>query len=82
MFVGLQKQISPGPPVETGNGVTGTRLHHDWKSAVDEFASSSAAAEIFGDDFRHVYSALRQSEIKALNKMVSDVEYRTYLRSI
>ncbi len=82
MQIGLEKQISPGPPVDAGNGVSETRLHHDWKSAVDEFAGSAAAADFFGDDFRRVYSALRQSEIEALAKMVSDVEYRTYLRSI
>ncbi len=82
MRIGLEKQISPGAPIESGNGVAGEKLHHDWKSAVDEFAESAAAADIFGDDFRNVYSALRQSEIEALSKMVSDVEYRTYLRSI
>ncbi len=82
MKIGLDKQISPGPPIDTGNGVAGTRLHHDWKSAVDEFAGSAAAAGIFGQDFRRVYSALRYSEIAAFAKMVSDVEYRTYLRSI
>ncbi|MDH3195328.1 MAG: glutamine synthetase, partial [Hyphomicrobiales bacterium] len=71
-----------GPPVESGNGVAKARLHHDWKSAVDEFAASAAAADIFGQDFRRVYTALRHSEIAALSKMVSDVEYRTYLRSI
>jgi glutamine synthetase len=82
MRIGLEKQIDPGAPIETGNGVADKRLHHDWKSAVDEFAQSAATADIFGDDFRRVYSALRHSEIEALSKMVSDVEYRTYLRSI
>ncbi len=82
MRIGLEKQIDPGPPVEKGNGVAGTRLHHDWRSAVDEFAASAAAAEIFGVDFHRVYSALRRSEIAELARLVSDVEYRTYLRSI
>jgi len=82
MQTGLENRISPGPPLEAGNVAAGTRLHHDWKSAVDEFAGSAAAAEIFGDDFRKVYTALRQSEIETLSKQVSDVEYRTYLRSI
>jgi glutamine synthetase len=82
MRIGLEKQIDPGPPIETGNGVADDRLHHDWTSTVDEFAQSAAVEDIFGDDFRRVYSALRHSEIEALSKMVSDVEYRTYLRSI
>ncbi len=82
MLRGLEKRVDPGPPVETGNGVAEERLHHDWQTAVDEFATSAAAVDIFGADFHRVYVALRRSEIETLSKMVSDVEYRTYLRSV
>jgi len=49
---------------------------------VEGFARSSAAANIFGEDYRRVYSACRRAEIREMGDLVTDVEYRTYLSRI
>jgi len=54
-------------------------LGHDWTDAVDRFAVSDRAAEIFGPDFCRVYAAVRRDEIATLTREIAPVEYRAYL---
>ncbi|HEY8595922.1 MAG TPA: glutamine synthetase family protein [Devosiaceae bacterium] len=81
MMYGLEKKIDPGPPVEEG-GEPHRRLYRNWSRAVEGFARSSIVADIFGKEYRRVYSAVRRSEIREMADMVTDVEYRTYLSRI
>lgn len=54
-------------------------LSADWATAVDLFAGSPIAAEIFGEDYRMVYTQVRRDEIAQLTSAISQIEYRTYL---
>jgi len=77
---GLEEAIEP--PSRTETDPTGTRLHHDWLSAVEEFGGSDVARQVFGEKFHHAYTEIRLSEIARLVAEVSDVEYRTYLHKL
>ncbi len=81
MMIGLRDKIPAGKPMDEG-GDTNPRLYTNWSRAVEGFARSQAAAEIFGKPYRKVYSACRRSEIRQMAEMVTDVEYRTYLTRI
>ncbi|MEX0627521.1 MAG: glutamine synthetase family protein [Cucumibacter sp.] len=83
MLIGLERKLEPGQPLSEGSSEgRGEKLHHDWLTAVEEFAASEAGAEIFGRQYRRVYAACKRHEIKVLAGMVTDVEYRTYLTRI
>lgn len=78
--IGLEGGIEPPPRTETAP--VGERLHHDWLSAVEEFADSKVTRHLFGERFHHAYTEIRLSEIAMLAAEVSDVEYRTYLHKL
>ena len=81
MALGLRDKLDPGFPAEQG-GVPRQKLYANWSRAVEGFARSAAAADIFGKDYRRVYTACRRAEIKTMSERVTDVEYRTYLDRI
>lgn len=81
MLTGLDEGLDPGPPIDEA-GPSRHRLYSIWSRAIEGFAKSRIAAEIFGKDYRRVYAAVRRSEVRALSDMVTDVEYRTYLNRI
>ncbi len=81
MLLGLRDGLDPGFPAEQG-GQPRHKLHQTWNRAVEGFARSAAAADIYGRDYRRVYAACRRAEIRTMSEMVSDVEYRTYLDRI
>ena len=54
-------------------------LTHDWVTAVERFAGSDTAADIFGAAFRDVYAIVRREEIDELTTVISPVEYSAYL---
>lgn len=54
-------------------------LGHDWFDAVERFAASDHAAEVFGETYRHVYAAVKQDEVQTLTGLITPVEYRYYL---
>ena len=81
MLLGLRDRLDPGFPVEQG-GTPRHKLHTNWSRAVEGFARSAAAADIFGKDYRRVYAACRRAEITTMSELVTDVEYKTYLDRI
>ena len=81
MLLGMRDKLDPGFPVDEG-GQPRARLYSTWNRAVEGFARSAAAADIYGKDYRRVYTACRRAEIKTMSEMVTDVEYRTYLDRI
>ncbi len=54
-------------------------LGADWARAVEAFARSDLAADIFGAPYRDLYAQVRRDEIGQLTQEISQVEYRTYL---
>ena len=54
-------------------------LGHDWYDAVERFAESDHAAEIFGEEYRFVYTAVKNDEVQTLTSLITPVEYRYYL---
>lgn len=54
-------------------------LGFDWANAVERFAASDFAADIFGTAYRKIYAEVRRDEIAQLTHEINPVEYRTYL---
>lgn len=54
-------------------------LTHDWSTAVERFAQSEVAADVFGQAFRDLYAIVRREEIAELTTVISPVEYSAYL---
>lgn len=81
ILMGLERKIDPGKSQDEG-GEASQRLYRNWSRAVEAFARSSVAANVFGKDYRRVYAACRRAEIREMAELVTDVEYRTYLSRI
>lgn len=81
IMLGLRDKRNPGFPIDEG-GQPKQKLYSTWSRAVEGFARSGAAADIFGKDYRRVYSACRRAEIRTMAEMITDVEYKTYLDRI
>lgn len=79
MLHGLENRPSLRLPLDHPDAEPAERLGHDWYDAVERFAASELAADIFGEEFRHVYCAVKQDEIAALTSMLTPAEYRYYL---
>ncbi len=79
MMHGLETAPDLPLPLDDENAVPSEPLGHDWFDAVDRFAHSDIAAEIFGADYRHVYAAVKQDEIQTLGNILTATEYRYYL---
>ena len=54
-------------------------LGHDWFDAVERFADSDHAAEVFGEEYRDVLVAVKNDEVQTLTSLITPVEYRYYL---
>ena len=81
-LIGLKSKIDPGAPMDEDPAAKFCDLGSDWSAAVEKFALSEHATDVFGEEFVRVYSVLKRDEIRQLNKAVTDVEYRTYLDRI
>ena len=71
------------PPPETVGGSereTAGSLPASQPSALDLFAQSPFIAEYFGRDYARLYETVRRAEMRTVGKVVTDLEYRTYLR--
>lgn len=79
---GMEEQVDPGPPIDDDMGSSFGDLGWDWQTSVHRFQRSEAAVDVFGSDFARVYALVKQDEIKQLGRMVTDVEYKTYMGRI
>jgi glutamine synthetase len=79
MLWGMAHEAPLPPAIDADGAVPAERLTSDWASAVERFASSGVAAEIFGETFRDCYAAVRRDEIAKLTTVIPPLEYRTYL---
>lgn len=66
-------------PIDDPGAAPAPTLGHDWFDAVERFAVSDHAAEVFGETYRHVYAAVKTDEVQTLTGLITPVEYRYYL---
>jgi glutamine synthetase len=83
MLRGLQAGVLPPPPV-LGNAYhrpadVAERLPLHWPVAIERFARSEFAAEVFGPAFRHLYATVKQAELDEFASHVTPVECDLYL---
>lgn len=76
---GLDSQPTLPPPLEDATATPAAPLAHDWRAAVDIFAQSGFAEDIFGTRFRDLYAMLKYDEIGKLTAPITPTEYRVYL---
>ncbi|MEZ5812757.1 MAG: glutamine synthetase family protein [Rhizobiaceae bacterium] len=79
VFHGLHKDCPLPPALDEDDQPDIEPLTHDWMTAVAIFEQSDFAADLFGEDYRHIYSMVRHDEIKELTSIITAVEYRYYL---
>ena len=79
MLHGLDNDLPLPPPLDEEGGPEVEPLAHDWQTAVQAFAGSAFAEEVFGTEYHHIYTAIRQNEIKELTSIITEVEYKYYL---
>ena len=77
------QETDPGAPIE-GDAYSSdaARLPTTWEAALGAFERSDFVAEQLGADYRKLYSACKRQEKDRIERIVSDVEYDTYLRSV
>ena len=69
------------PPLQVGSDAAeaaAVALPHDLAEAVEAFAASATARDVFGADFHHAYSTLGRHELAAWNAAVTDWERSRY----
>lgn len=67
------------PPMINETDTPPEPLTAHWELAVERFAQSTVAADIFGTAFRDVFSAVKRKEIAELTTVVTPLEYQLYL---
>jgi glutamine synthetase len=80
---GITAKLEAPEPVEGrdahhGAGIPTLPPHQD--AALSAFETSSFIADYFGDAYRHLYATVKRGEMTAINAVVTELEYRTYLR--
>ena len=79
MLWGIAHDAPLPPPMDAPGAEPAEPLTADWRTAVDRFAVSDIAADIFGEVYRDAYAAVRRDEIAKLTTQITRLEYRTYL---
>lgn len=79
MIHGIEHETPLPPAIDAPDAVPAEKLTADWRTAVDTFAASDIAADLFGTAYRDVYAAVRRDEIAKLTTQITRLEYRTYL---
>ncbi len=82
ILIGLEDRLELSAPSEGDETNEADALDGYWDNAVNRFARSSYVARIFGAEYQRVYSACRRTEIATLARMVTNVEFETYLNRI
>ncbi|PIB25048.1 glutamine synthetase [Amylibacter kogurei] len=82
MLHGLDNKLPVPPAIDADEAVIPEKLTHDWSTAVDKFATSNIAAQIFGAEYRDIYATVRRDEIAQLTTEIAPIEYRTYLNRL
>jgi glutamine synthetase len=80
---GLTNKIECDPPI-AGNAYAQTEpeIPRTWHDAQTVFAQSRWVREYFGEDFQHIFSALKTEELRVFEQQITPLEYRWYLRTV
>lgn len=80
MLEGIEKGFEPPPPVE-GNAYEGfdSTLNNYMGDALDHFVRSAFIAEWLGEEFRHIFNAIKRAELRVFEDRITRLEYDTYL---
>ena len=79
MLHGIETKPKLPLSLDDPNATPSTPLGHDWLNAVERFAGSDIAADIFGADYAKLYATLRRDEISKITTRLTQVEYEVYL---
>ncbi|MEM8555614.1 MAG: glutamine synthetase family protein [Pseudomonadota bacterium] len=77
MLHGIENDLALPPAI--GDGEPPRPLTSHWIGAVDRFEASPHATAIYGDRFRHVFSAIKRQEIEEIATVIPPQEYELYL---
>ena len=80
---GLTHKIACDPPI-AGNAYAQTEpeIPRTWHDAQTVFAQSKWVREYFGEDFQHIFSALKAEELRVFEQQITPLEYQWYLRTV
>jgi glutamine synthetase len=86
MLKGLNDKVEPRAPLE-GNVYKGRRelgeaLPRYWPSALDRFAASGFARELFGPEFHRLFSQVKRHELDEFNRLPTPQEFALYLPAL
>lgn len=78
MLRGLARPADLPLPLDDPGCVPAPPLGSDWAAAVERFAASEIAADLFGP-YRQVYAAVKRDEIATILDAITPAEYTYYL---
>lgn len=80
---GLVNKLEADEPI-TGNAYEQTEPTNPrhWSEALELFRHSYWAREYFGEEFHHIYTALKEAEINLFAKEITPIEYSWYLHTV
>lgn len=79
ILYGLEKKPDLPPQLGPKEISTKAPLTHDWVAAIEGFAASEVAKDIFGPTFHHVFTEIKRDEAAILTRIIPPAEYRAYL---
>lgn len=79
MDYGLANGCKLPPPLDAKGAKPAPSLSHDWRTAIERFAVSNFAKDIFSEQYRHIYSQIRRHEADIIGEEITPAEYRYYL---
>jgi glutamine synthetase len=79
MLQGIEAGAMPPPPQDPREPGAGERLPVEWGAAIDRFAASDKAADIFGPRLRDIVVACKRQDRAAFISHIDRFEYDTYL---
>lgn len=80
---GLTEKIACDPPI-AGNAYAQTEaeIPRTWHDAQTVFAQSRWICDYFGEDFQHIYNALKAEELRIFEQQITPLEFQWYLRTV
>lgn len=79
MLQGIEAGQMPPPPQDPLNPGAGAPLPVEWGAAIERFAGSALAADIFGERLRDIVVACKRQDRAAFLSHIDRFEYETYL---
>ena len=82
MLQGIEAGQMPPDPQDPRDPGAGERLPVEWGAAIDRFARSDRAAQIFGQRLRDIFVACKRQDRAAFISHIDRFEYDTYLKLV